>query len=622
MQWLYPLTSYWKLLVPATDPLLDPRRLAAVAELGLSDSPQLEAFGRLTEVAKDLLGAPVSLVTLVTEGRQVHLGQFGLSEDRSGPLQLPLSHSFCQHVVRTGGAVVIDETASDPIAANNYAVREFGAAAYIGTPLRLAGGEVIGAFCALDLVPRHWTRLQLEHLENLAAIAAALLDEHQRVNERGLRDAVTGLPRLPLFAEQLRSLIAAVEPHEAVALIGVDLRDFASINDALGHAAGDAVLADVGLRLEQHLTRRRLPAHLCRLAGDTFIIATTTSRHEPRTRLQDDLLAVIAAHPAVFEGHEQALSARGATVLATGGATPTELVEAIKSAVRNVAADPDENQGPAAKRRRVMIRNRLWSAQSRNEFSLDYQPIYDLASRTVTGFEALLRWTNADLGRVSPDEFIPQAEQNGSIVPIGQWVIQQALTDLAHWRKLTPGRELTMAVNVAPEQLLVPTFVDHVTTSLRATGLHPEHLVIEVTERTLGEDLPALVQSLQRLRTLGAKVSVDDFGTGYSSLSRLATLPLDELKIDRSFVTAMNKSPRAHALVASIVAMAGALGLTAVAEGIETQQQHDALTAIGCPLGQGYLIARPAPADTITKLLPTRRTDAKTATSVEGQRAA
>lgn len=580
------------------DPLLDPARLAAVSELALESADQQPVFAHLNDLAQLLLGAPVSVVSLVTDRRHVSVGQAGLNDDRQSHLELPLTHALCTEVARSGEALIIEDAQSDAMLVDHLGVRDFGIGAYAGAPLRLQGGEVVGAFCAIDSQPRPWTPEQLSILAKLTTVASTLLDQRRDLLAAELRDGVTGLPRLPLFHEHLRTLLGAAEPHERVAVVAVDLDDFSLLNDAWGHAAGDAVLADVGLRLEQLMHRRRAPGYVCRLAADTFLLAGIVGRSEPRDRLQHDVLSAVTRQPAHVDGRSEAISARAATILPDLHADPVQVTGAAKAAVRaKDGVDPREVS--AVKHRRLMIRNRLWTAKSRDELELHFQPIYGLADGAITGFEALLRWTSADLGPVSPNEFIPEAERSGAIVPIGEWVIEQGLRDLARWRAVAPERELTLSVNVAPEQLLVPAFADAVCATLAAIGLPGSALIVEVTERTLGEHRPAMIESLVALRAADVRVSIDDFGTGWSSLSRLAQLPIDELKIDRSFVARLGEDPRTDSLVGGIVAMADNLGLTTVAEGVETADQHRHLQALGCTHAQGFLLARPAPAAVI-----------------------
>ncbi|MDO9353200.1 MAG: EAL domain-containing protein [Solirubrobacteraceae bacterium] len=249
------------------------------------------------------------------------------------------------------------------------------------------------------------------------------------------------------------------------------------------------------------------------------------------------------------------------------------------------------------------VRRALPGVVDRGELSLNFQPLYDLGEDCITGFEALVRWTSPELGFIGPDDFIPLAEESGEIVPIGDWVLREAVAQLATWRGLLPGRNLTMAVNVAPEQMLVTSFVDRVGEILERAGVPAHALTLEITERTLVRDAPALRCAMERLRQHGVLLSVDDFGTGFSSLGRLSTFPLDELKIDRIFVAGLGDDPRQRGLVAGIISMSAALDLDVVAEGIETDQQREILAGLGCHKGQGYLMSRPLSAEAIVPLL-------------------
>lgn len=245
----------------------------------------------------------------------------------------------------------------------------------------------------------------------------------------------------------------------------------------------------------------------------------------------------------------------------------------------------------------------LPGAIAREELTVHYQPLYSLQEGNVVGFEALMRWTAPGLGSVPPDEFIPVAEATGAIVPIGEWVLDQALHALAAWRAASPDRHLTVAVNVAPEQLVDESFSQALAETLTKTKVPAAAVTLEVTERTLVTDTPALLEAMAHLRGLGVRLSVDDFGTGFSSLGRLASFPLDEVKIDRIFICELALDRRQRGLVAGIVAMSLALDLRVVAEGIETQEQREVLVELGCELGQGYFLGRPANSASAAELL-------------------
>ncbi|MDO9356988.1 MAG: GGDEF domain-containing phosphodiesterase, partial [Solirubrobacteraceae bacterium] len=464
------------------------------------------------------------------------------------------------------------------------------------------------AFCAVDHRPRRWTGEQLGILKELTAVAITILDQRRASVGAGMRDLVTGLPRQPLFTEQLHELLTSSIETERVAVVAINLADFKLLNDALGHEAGDQALAEVGLRLEQLANAHRRKGRVTRIVADTFLVAVAVSRTEPRGQFEHDVLRAIIDRPVTLDGQDHPLGARVATVTAQPDTTASTLIATACAAIEDARLlDASEGagtlaiQGPA--RERLMIRNRLHGAHGRDELSLEYQPSYDLATGAITGLEALVRWDHPELGPVPPNVFVPVAESSGAIVPIGEWVVGRALADLAVWRERYPALELGVSVNVAPEQLLVRTFTDRVVGALRVNGVPPSALTLEITERTLGSDQPAMQATLTALREHGVLLSLDDFGTGYSSLRRLTASPLDELKLDRPLISNLATDGRRQAVIAGITAMSRALGMRVVAEGVETAEQREILVRLGCGHAQGFLLARPAPAGDIDGLL-------------------
>ena len=251
---------------------------------------------------------------------------------------------------------------------------------------------------------------------------------------------------------------------------------------------------------------------------------------------------------------------------------------------------------------RLEIERDLRRALDDQEFLLHYQPKCSLATAEVVGVEALVRWAHPTKGLVSPAEFIPVCEETGLILPLGEWVLFEAGRQARRWRERN-GLNLAVSVNLSARQLVRPDLVSRVAAMLESTGADPADLCLEITEGTLLVDLSSAVRHLGELRSLGVRISIDDFGTGYSSLSYLRTLPLDELKIDRSFVTPVADDPSAAAIVASVVSLGHALGLLVVAEGVETAAQLTTLRDLGCDLAQGFYLARPAPAGDIASLV-------------------
>ena len=419
----------------------------------------------------------------------------------------------------------------------------------------------------------------------------ALLDRagRRRTRDGQLRrlafeDSLTGLPNRSLFEQRIAETLAAGQ-HAVVAFL--DLDDFKRVNDSLGHAAGDRLLQIAGDRLRNAL---RAGDTVARLGGDEFAILAPGA--DETEALVARLFGVLAA-PVMLEGKRLHLRASiGVASTDTGHdllRNSDLAMYAAKAAGTNrcTVFTADLHTNAVA---RLDRREQLERAIENEELVLHYQPIVDLDLGRNAGFEALVRWQHPERGLLGPGEFIPLAEETGLIVPLGRWVLRDAARQAATW-----GGAPYLSVNVAGAQLEQPGFVEEVETALRDAGLAPERLVLEVTESSLVGDDSAEV--LQALRRLGIRLAIDDFGTGYSSLSYLRRFPMDILKIDRSFT---RDACEDSALLNAIVAMGESLGLVLVPEGIEEPEQAEALRALGCRLGQGFLFGRPVPADQLT----------------------
>lgn len=579
-------------------------RLSALRDVGLLDSDPDPTLERLTRLAGELLGVPISLVTLIAADRQHIPGASGLEPPLDVERETPLSHSCCRHVVERQAPLVVDDTRESALLAGNAGVRDYGVMAYAGVPLTLAGGETLGAFCAIDKVPRRWDDREVRLLEDLAALAVDVL-ELRRSGVRDLRDPLTGLAGRALFGELVaRSIARAARGGRACAVLAVGLDGFRLVNDALGHEAGDALLRSVAERLAAGL---RSGDAACRLAGDEFLILCDALDDEAEAEMIcDRLKAELAGVPHLVDEHAVPVSATVGVAAASSVVSADDLIDAAIDALahrkrgaapRSGRADPERR---ARATRRLRLQQALHGVVERDELLVVYQPLVDLRGGGLKGFEALLRWTHPELGAVRPDEFIPVAERTGAIVAMGEWVLERAARDLAAWRK---GAEVTVSVNVAPIQLRNATFAERVGAILAAHAVPPGALTLEITERVLLDDRPAYTRSMTALRELGVQIALDDFGTGYSALSYLSRFPLDVLKIDRGFVAGLESDSRARALLEAITGMAAALGLRTVGEGIETACQLAQLAESGCDVGQGYHLARPLPVDELMPLL-------------------
>ncbi len=589
----------------------DGARLAALRDTTLLDAAPDASLERLNRLAVELLGVPVSLVSLVDEDRQVFAGQVGLPEPWASFGQTPLSHSFCQHVVQRDAPLVIADARTDPLVSTNLAIRDIGVIAYAGVPLRLRSGETLGSFCAIDGKRRDWSERDLRILEDLAMLAADAIELHRVLDGDPLRDALTGLPSRSLFRELVNGALERGRRADAAsAVLALDLVDFRLINDALGHRAGDEILIAVAQRIAAELRRGDA---ICRLGADEFLILCEVVEDEADAlRIAERMRDVVARVPYLIDGQTQSVAATIGIALLTpaDGSVEAELLlqEAsaslarVKAGAERLGASTTASTRASAGRR-LRLRNAVADAHRRGEMRLAYQPLVDLRTGDLLGFEALARWTHPELGPVAPDEFIPAAEMSGAIVSLGEWILEQACSDMAAWRRLHPAAELSIAVNVAPVQLHTANFADVVAATLARTGLPASSLRLEVTERTLLDDRAAHLRALSVLRGLGVRIALDDFGTGYSALGYLIQFPIDVVKIDRAFVTALDQQPQAAALIEGIVTIARGLELRTVAEGIETETQRRLLEELGCDIGQGYLLGRPMAAGDVPALL-------------------
>ena len=417
-----------------------------------------------------------------------------------------------------------------------------------------------------------------------------------------LHDPLTGLANRTLLAERLSLALArARRVPGPVGVLFIDLDRFGAINERFGHRSGDRVLVEVGARLESAF---RPSDTVARLDGDTFCVACDALDGELDIVGIAERVQAALAEPVRCDGVELAVSACVGIALAGGAdADPEQLLRDADAAMHQAKLTGpgatriyDADMQERAEQRRA-LESDLAGALERGEFVLHYQPQVSFGTGAVTGVEALVRWERPGHGLVPPDAFIPVAEETGMIVALGTWVLEEACRQAAAWtRELGDTPPLTMAVNLSALQLDdrgLPALVADV---LARTGLEPARLNLEITETVLMGDTQANIEILGALKGVGVTLSVDDFGTGYSSLSYLKRFPVDELKIDRSFVKGLPGDQDDAAIVAAVIGLGHALGLTVVAEGVETGEQRAVLAAAGCETAQGYLFSRPQPA--------------------------
>jgi diguanylate cyclase (GGDEF)-like protein len=411
-------------------------------------------------------------------------------------------------------------------------------------------------------------------------------------------DALTNLPNRVLFRDKMEQ---ALNRGEKLAVMFLDLDRFKGVNDSLGHPVGDALLCAVTERL---LRVVRGVDTVARLGGDEFAIVQSSARPTDASELAAEVIETFQ-EPFEVHGHQVVIGTSiGIAMAPADGTEPDQLLRNADMALYRAKA---EGRGTyhffqpgmdAQMQERRRLELDLRKAMIAEEFELYYQPLIQLASGEVCGFEALIRWNHPERGLVSPGEFIPVAEEIGLIGPLGEWVLKQACLDAAAW-----PNKLTVAVNLSAVQFRNPMLALSVVSALGQSGLSASRLELEITETVLLQDDRAVLDTLHQIRDLGVRISMDDFGTGYSSLSYLRSFPFDKIKIDRSFVRELGKENDCVAIIRAVTRLGSSLGMITTAEGVETEQQLEILRAEGCVQVQGYLFSRPRPKAEIPKLL-------------------
>ncbi|MEH6434533.1 putative bifunctional diguanylate cyclase/phosphodiesterase [Massilia sp. DD77] len=602
-------------------------RIASLYATSLLGTGPEEAFDRITRLTARLLMVPMAVISLVGKDTQWFKSRTGTDLQ-----QTPRDVSFCGHAILSDEPLVVPDAVNDPRFSDNpLVVGGPGIRFYAGVQLHSVDRMKLGTLCVMDHKPRTLSSEELEDLRELARLveqqiyhrqlaqAAQALQQELEAGPAGTdlpaagqvayllnHDMLTGLANRPALVRAIRNGIAGWRErgeHAIVACINLDR--FKRLNELLGHRAGDEALVAITRSLQDNLRDGDM---LARAGSDEFILLLGDVGHvgdaggdpggdtEARALLERLLSAV--NRQIISGGNEIALTCSigyarypdngdDADALLTSAALAMRYAKSLGGgAIHQFSNELRREQG-----RRLTLESHLRRAAEHNELFLTYQPKICLRSGGIAGFEALVCWQHPEYGLIRPDEFIPIAEETGLIVAIGEWALRTAVSQLAAWREegLPP---IPVAVNLSARQFLQTDVVTLVDELLHTSTVEPRTLELELTESVSMTDPVASASIMRRLRELGVTLSIDDFGTGYSSFSYLKRLPIDKLKIDKSFITDMTQSAESLAIVQAIVAMAHRLHLVVVAEGVETADQVAALRKAECDQIQGYYYSR------------------------------
>ncbi|MGA9225418.1 MAG: EAL domain-containing protein [Mesobacillus sp.] len=553
-------------------------------------------------------GARCSIMIADQEGnRLMHGSSPSLPDEYNAAVNgipIGLSVGSCGTAAYLRRSVTVTDIGTDPLWADyrDFAL-SFGLKACWSSPLFDVDQRVIGTFGLYydhSSSPREKDMQMIQKATDLTSLAIQHYRAKEKINFMAYHDALTGLPNRRLFDQRVQAALAKtnVSEGEKLCLMFLDLDRFKIVNDSLGHTMGDKLLRYVSENLKKCIGNE---AVISRQGGDEFAILLEHTTKEEAKAVADRILNTMS-ELFLIDGTEVYITTSvGMSFYPDDGEDLGVLLSKADIAMYQAKKQGRNNYQSydilldKQAFEKLQIENELRKALERNEFELHYQPIFQLCSNKIVGAEALLRWKNEKVGSVPPQAFIPIAEETGLIVPIGEWVLKTALLQLKSWR-LEGMEPLTISVNLSVRQFYQPKLIQMIRETLQETGVDPCCLTIEITE-SMTMDVEAASFILHELKKLGVNISIDDFGTGYSSLNYLKRFPIDHLKIDRSFIQDIANNKSDENIATTIILMAHNLGLSVIAEGVETQEQLALLKHHKCNEAQGYLFSKPVPAE-------------------------
>jgi diguanylate cyclase (GGDEF)-like protein len=585
--------------------------LGEFARTMVTDFPIQSILDHLVLRIVDVLPITAAGVTLITPG--AHPRYVAASDDSAmtyEQLQSELGEGPCLAAFETGAPVAIPDLRLDT-RFPGFAERalEEGLVAVFTFPLR-HGSDQLGALDLYRTTPGPLDAGDTEAAQTLADVCAAYLQNAKtrdelgeasaRLRESTLHDALTGLPNRTLFVHRLEhAILRARRSQKLVAVLFTDLDRFKSVNDTYGHHVGDELLAAVAARISGLL---RPGDTLARLGGDEFIVLCEDLDEESQVGVIADRVGKAFSAPFALTTVDIQVSASvGIAFSGPAENVPAQLIQNADTAMYHAKRRGGDGHGIFDLRdqylsdRRADLQRRLGAAQARQELRVEYQPIVSTVEGHVVGVEALLRWEHPTLGTIGPTTIIPLAEKSGVITDIGRWVLERACLDRRGLARHNSGRPLSVSVNVSVRQLMGPDFAAVTAAVLRDTETDPSLVSLEVTESVFIHDNVRALIVLKDLKRLGVNIALDDFGTGYSSLSYLRQFPVDVLKMDRAFISDLDRDNTSRLIVNSVVDLAHGLNMQVVAEGVESPEQYAQVLALDCDSYQGFHFGRPRP---------------------------
>jgi len=582
------------------------------------DGALAAALERVARIASTSLRVPSAAVVLLGQDRRCFAGGTDAHQWLSRDPGALFRSGLANQVLETDAPVALTDSCGATDGADSP--RSLGIAGFLGIRVSGTSGEPLALVVAIDSNPREWQPNEIEHFTEIAASAVTEIELQRRTVEAerierqlrhdALHDGRTGLPNRACFVERLRHAGERARRHveDSFAVLFVDLDHFKVVNDSFGHLAGDELLIEVARRLASCL---RSVDTLARLGGDEFALLLEEVREPSDAARVAERLQLALQNPMTIRDSEVFTSA--SIGIALSGRVEDAPQHLLRSADLAMYRAKEHGRGrfevfdPAmhtAAMERLRMEMDLRRAVERDQLLLHYQPVFSLSTGGVVAVEALVRWQHPERGLIPPLEFIPIAERTGLIGEIGKWVLSRACQQLKSWeREFGYEAPQSVWINVSPKQFAQKDLSNQVAEMFTTLEFEPRRIKFEITESIMLEDIELATRTLGELRRLGVQVFMDDFGTGYSSLTYLGQLPLDGIKVDRSFVSRMGNDVRQAQLVGTIITLIRNLGLEPIAEGVETNEQAKLLRDMGCAFAQGFVFCRPVPPREIDALL-------------------